>query len=364
MIPPELRATSTPSQPGVPSSTRNRWLRLFKILAPLLLVALAVVFIDFRQVGGLLLSADRRIFALLLLAATLDRVLMALRWFLLLRAAEIRVPFRTVLSYYYQGSVVSFIPPSALGGDLFRAWLVTSRHDQKTSSVLATIAMEKVLATLSASFLGIAGLGVLLGSLDSGLSTYVSGVVVAGTLLIFAAFAASLYRPFYRRAYRLVRGAVPPRLRTSLERFHAAYILINRKRWLLVLNFATTIAEHLLQFLIMYFAGRALGVDLPGLIFMAAIALILFARRASIYLDAWGVSEAVSILLFRTVAIHQDMALSISLLVHVVHMAATVPAGLILLLRSGEGVGRQRCAEIAVKLGAGDRTRDRAVDDG
>jgi hypothetical protein len=87
--------------------------------------------------------------ALLLVLLTADRVLMALKWRLLLNVGGARLPASSVIRIYYQGWLVGAFLPTHIGGDLLRAHLVAQRTGL-VHPVFASIAMEKVIGLISA----------------------------------------------------------------------------------------------------------------------------------------------------------------------------------------------------------------------
>jgi uncharacterized membrane protein YbhN (UPF0104 family) len=94
--------------------------------------------------------------ALVLVLLTIDRVLMALKWHLLLDIGGARLSPLTTIRIYYQGWLVGAFLPTHLGGDLLRAHLVAQRTGVM-HPVFASVVMEKVIGLISAANWGIAG---------------------------------------------------------------------------------------------------------------------------------------------------------------------------------------------------------------
>ena len=104
---------------------------------------------------------NAREIALVLVLLTCDRVLMALKWRLLLNIGGARLSPLTVIRIYYQGWLVGAFLPTHLGGDLLRAHLVAHRTGV-VHPVFASVVMEKVIGLISAANWAIVG-GVVLG---------------------------------------------------------------------------------------------------------------------------------------------------------------------------------------------------------
>jgi uncharacterized membrane protein YbhN (UPF0104 family) len=313
----------------------SRWRLLhYAILAAI--VVLAFAFIDLRRVARLVLSADPWLVLAILALATADRLLMAWKWWRLLAGLGIEARLTAVIGHYYQASVVSYVPLMAVGSDVLRAYLVIDRHG-RTATVLATLVMEKALAVISTCILGLAGLEVLVGSLERGTGRLLTAIVLAGLAASVLVLGLSLYGPLPRHLAGWLRrrpgGGLGAKLGEAIERFHASYTIFGRAPGLMATSLALTIAEHLLQFSMLALAGRAIGVSLPALEFFAVIALVQTVRRVAIYLEGWGVGETASVVLFSAAGLDPAEALTLSLLSNAVAMVAALP-GLGLLARS------------------------------
>lgn len=65
---------------------------------------------------------------------------MAFRWWILLRALGIAIPFRSALRLHFHGLFFSGFLPSSTGGDFVRAWYVTRHTDKRALSALSVFA--------------------------------------------------------------------------------------------------------------------------------------------------------------------------------------------------------------------------------
>ena len=318
---------------------RNLW-RAVHAAVLLVIAWLAWRFIDFRQVWQLLSSAALLPVAVIVLLATVDRLLMAVKWRQLLRAVDVDASLPMVISTYYQASVVSYIPLMVVGSDVLRGFLVVRRYG-RAESVLATMFLEKVLGVLSSCVIGVLGLTIVLGGVGREHGATLA-VLAIGTLVVsLALFGLTLLGAVHRLVIRLARWLLPAKWSGRVASGYDAYLSFRRRPALLAGNVALTVTEHIVQMLMLFFAGRALGVTMPLLLFLAAIGLVLMVRRVAIYLEGWGFAETISVVLFGVVGLDPSTALSISLLANGLSMLAVLP-GLILLLRGPLGFAALR----------------------
>ena len=119
---------------GTPAmgNTRHNWLGWTLALGA---IAGCLLFLDVNDMMATVrrMKALEIVFVLVLL--TCDRVLMALKWRLLLGIGGARLSVFSVIRIYYQGWLVGAALPSHLGGDLLRAHWIARRDGRGASSL-------------------------------------------------------------------------------------------------------------------------------------------------------------------------------------------------------------------------------------
>ncbi len=283
---------------------------------------------------------------ILLLLLTLDRVLMAVKWGILLRGVGVRIPGLRLLAAYYQGSFVGNLMPSHVAGDLLRAWLV-ARESGVHWPVYASLVMERMLGVLSAASWAVLGVVVLAVAFDPshGLLWGVLGLlaVMAGHGLFWL----SLHARTHHAILTLLGRGRHYRIVGFLHRFYEAYAAFSRNGRRLALVFLLTLLEHFVQMLIVFMVAFSLEIAAPPVLFFAATALYLLIFRIPIAPDGWGVGEATAIGVFAGIGVSAEHAFAMSVTSHVLALVALLPAALLFLARS------RRIS--AFRDGAGDR---------
>jgi uncharacterized membrane protein YbhN (UPF0104 family) len=308
------------------------WRRLFNLAILAILVVLAVRYVDFSQVWELITSADWRYVLLVLALATTSRFLMAWKWHRLLTAANVPAGFDSALGAYYRGSMVSQVPFMVIGADLLRIHWIGS-HLGKRAVVAATVVMEKALGLISAFFLGTLGLSVILAAHraeEQNITLGVVGLLGLGASLLLLIL--SLQEGLHLRLLRIVERLAPRRFGSVLERLSVAYRLVGGKRWTVFQVQVLTLVEHIVQFLMLYFSGRAVGVELELPLFLAGISVAAMMRRVAIYVEGWGLAQAATVLVLTFLGISVEQSLSLSLLSDAMAIVASLP-GFVLLVR-------------------------------
>ena len=80
--------------------------------------------------------------------------LIALRWWVFMRAQAIRIPLFMAIKLTFLGQFFTNFMPSAVGGDLIRAWYVSRQTHKKLQAALG-VAVDRVMGLISTFILGI-----------------------------------------------------------------------------------------------------------------------------------------------------------------------------------------------------------------
>ncbi len=291
-------------------------------------------FLDVGEIVDAVRRLDAADVALVLVVFTADRLLMGVKWWVLLRLLRLRLPLLRAIRYFYAGSLAGVALPSYIGGDILRAHWAGSDTGQPYPAY-ASLVMERLLGLISAVNWAIFGglfcaLAVLPG--DDGLWLLLGGLgfVVANGLFILS---------LHERVHRFVLGRLEGRaskVARVLHRFYEAYSGFSDNRPGLALAMALTVLEHGLQLAFFYTIAWALGVGADPYLFIAATAVYTLLLRLPISPDGWGVGEIAAIAVFGLIGVAAETAFTISFMSHVFILIGLTP-GLVFLL-----VGRGR----------------------
>ena len=318
--------TAAPPAKGAAESTNgSSWILALGALAGcLLLFDPGDMLAKVRQLGA-------REIALVLVLLTCDRVLMALKWRLLLDIGGARLSPLTVIRIYYQGWLVGAFLPSHLGGDLLRAHLVAHRTGV-VHPVFASVVMEKVIGLISAANWAIVG-GVVLGCwLEPGRGLLWIGLGMLAALAFNGLFVVSLSDVVHDVALRTLARYHQSRLMGVLHRFYEAYADFSRYPRVLLANLLLTMLEHGLQLLILFTIVVSLNVDVGAVVFFAAAAVQTLILRIPVTPDGWGTGELAAIAVFGMVGIGAAAAFATSVIYRFLGVVAALPGFVALVL--------------------------------
>jgi len=127
--------------------TRSRIIAAGKIAVTFIALLALFAIVDFRSVANVSRQINISTITAAVILISLQNLLAAVRWRLVLRSVQISLPFRQVFRMFYISSFFNQIWPSSIGGDVLRAWLAR-RAGSEVESVLASVILDRITALL------------------------------------------------------------------------------------------------------------------------------------------------------------------------------------------------------------------------
>lgn len=224
-----------------------------------------------RNLAEIFHQLNKGIFAAALGIFVICQIIIAFRWWLLLRSQSIFIDFWAAVRLYLLGWFYNNFMPGSVGGDFLRAWYVTKHSDKKFEAVLSVF-VDRVIGLLStltiAAFfywLFLRGKGAVITSSDRGsflesvaeykevlLWVFASIMVISCILLLH-----KTGRLILARAWLYIRGGS---IRMIIKLKDAITIYCSKPGTILVV-FGLTVFLQLLTITGFWFLGVNLGVD-------------------------------------------------------------------------------------------------------
>jgi len=303
----------------------RRGLRL-RIAVSLALLFLLVLFVDWGRLGARLGAADPLLMLAVVALATADRLLMAWKWWLLVRGRDAPLGLWAAVRAYYLASFAGYFLPMTVGADAVRVGALAGAS--RPAVLVASVVLERligalaqaVLAVLSVATLVTLGLGARVGPAERW------GLAAAVTLA-FAAFPFSF--PAARRlAARLGSGGG---WRGALRALAEQYAEYGASTGLLCAFFALTLLEGGFPVAIHYTAGRALGLDPGWSFYIATVPLVFLVARLPVSLGGLGFLELSFVSLAGLLGVSWTDAFAIAGLATALYLVALVPGAVLYL---------------------------------
>jgi uncharacterized protein (TIRG00374 family) len=303
------------------SALGSWWLRLAVSVA---ILAYLGSQIDMRRALVAVLRVSPAHLALVLLLVAVDRVVMILRWVLLLRSSGTAVSAATAARIFLVSSFVGSFLPAGVGGDVARAYGL-SQTTRDSSEALASVAIDRVLGILALLLMGVVGLLTTATALTD-------WRVGAGVALLLAGACAMLWADW------LVSAFVPSRLRRRRIGAHIVGIgdALSRYRArpaALAQVFGWSVAVQVLRIAQAYLLGLGLGIAVPFRYYLVFMPIGLLMLLLPISVSGFGVPQGVIVWLMRPLGVADEQSFALSTLIVLTGLAGNLP-GLVLWLRS------------------------------
>ncbi|HKT71875.1 MAG TPA: lysylphosphatidylglycerol synthase transmembrane domain-containing protein [Steroidobacteraceae bacterium] len=328
------RFIPTSGQRFIPS---GKTLVRFGISIALLTILLRYV-IDPRAVLDTLAQLDPSYGVVAYLIFQLDRVTMAFKWNLLLRARSYRLSHWRATEIYSSAMFLGTLLPTTLGADVVRT-VLARRIGLGGVDVIATIAVERSIGFLCALILSLAGLVALrfVGMWDASFSLVLLAGIV-GLALVIVALALS----FNPRVAALMARMFPARLRTSkvggkLAQLVTCYQSLGSSRPVLLSFLGLTLFEQLIPVAFTWVIALSFGLSVSPLVMLGAVPLSVLVSRLPISISGIGVFDGAFAALLASSGIAPQYAVAIAFAGRAIEILGCFPWWVRLQLRKGSG---------------------------
>ncbi len=297
------------------------------------LIALLISMIDLGQFFSYFRRADKLLLAVMIAAISVPFFLLALRWWVILRAHGFDVPLRRAFFVSYAGTFFNNFLLGSVGGDIAKSVMVAAGEERR-AAVVATIILDRVIGLMVMIVIGGACLVPFAGRLkDPSLAIIVGGLLAAMLLGYFAYF------------NRLLRDLLKNRLpfRGAILQIDEVFKSMRDRKRLVAVASAISALGQSTMILIIYGIACALGFSEVGLwAFFVFEPIIFIITALPISIGGLGVQEGAYAILFGTYAgLEQEGAIAISLIFKLGLMIASVPGGIFLMLGVTRRTGRE-----------------------
>jgi uncharacterized protein (TIRG00374 family) len=257
--------------------------------------------------------------ALTVVLYLLNRLSMAHKWNVLLRARDCWLPHWVAFRIYLASGLVAYVTPASVGSDVFRAARL-SLAGRSASKVSATIVLERVIGLLAILTLSCVGLVfVVLGGWHELLPLLgaVAAALFVGTVLTVLSTSERLYQVLRPTMSRFAGN----RIVKILDALHNEYVSLSRRTRPLVVFFLLSILNQLIQTLMF----------VPLLVSLGVLFAVLPLSKALVQLmpipAGIGVAEGTQVAALSLAHVHPAQGLAVALVLRAIDVTMLLPAG-------------------------------------
>jgi glycosyltransferase 2 family protein len=321
---------------------RNRTLRLVATLAVTgLCTAYLVWKIDLSKTLHLLAHAEIGYFFAAVAIMIGSVWPMAWRWQQLLRARGIDERLSWLTRAYFVAYTAGQLLPTAVGGDAVRIYETARRHTGRGGDVAGSVLLERALGGAATLALAAVGFVLAIGHYPVGPYLWIEGAFVIGTIVLAVALFSRSVRPLLAKTVPLLRLI-------RLERpIRAAYEGIHGYRdhpGLLLGVFTLTLAVQAVRVLAIWFAGKAVGVDLSPRPYYVMGPLLFLVLLVPFSVNGIAVRESFFVSFLGRLGVGADAAFATGFLFFLVTLCLSLPGVLLLGWQSLRGLTTRTAA--------------------
>ena len=253
---------------------------------------------------------------------------MAWRWQRLLAARGIQDSLPRLVRTYFVGYAAGQVLPTALGGDASRIYETTRRHTGFGGAAAGTVLLERALGAAATLVLAAAGFALAVGRYDVGGYLWVE---LAFVVVTAAAGIVLFSRRIAARAQLLLRVRIVREVYTAMHSFRD-------EGGLLAGMFALTLVVQAARVLAIWFAAKAVGVELSPRPYYVMGPLLFLVALVPFTINGFAVRESFFVSFLGQLGVPADRAFSAGFLYFAVTLAVSLPgAGIV----AWEGVRRR-----------------------
>jgi uncharacterized protein (TIRG00374 family) len=254
------------------------------------------------------------------------------RWRTILQAQDVHLPFRRLYTLYLVGQFFSAFMLGATGGDVVKAYYISTETHHKRTEVIATIVIDRVIGLLALILLTVlvmlARLPFFLATAQMRLALGFNSALLVGTILALAVvFRQNLFErwAFFRRLEeRTALGRI-------LRRAYTAFHMCLRHRGLLTRTMLLSLANHVAFVIAAYELAKALRLDLAFSDMLTVFPLINAVAAIPLTPGGLGTREGAAIYLLGVLNVPEARAVTLSLFVYATIMLWSIIGGLVYL---------------------------------
>lgn len=280
---------------------------LIKISITVLLLIFLFHKVDFKGLfEAIVHSRKEYIFCSFLLFFFLNLLVVA-RWYLLLKGIGTRVRLPRLFLSYLSSLFFNLILPSTIGGDTVRTLDISDHTRWHSSSILATVLLDRV-----SGFLGL--ITVLLFALPFGLGIFNDASIWVATFVLIVVVVFLLGAMFSGRFFNSLCKFLPFKgVRDYLVKIHAVTSSYRKNRSSLWGAWVFSILIHVGLAVVYYLLAQALGLRLGFPPFLIFVPMITVFSSIPFSVGGLGVRDAAAVFVFTRVGVTAEKAFAMSL---------------------------------------------------
>ncbi|MCH8268053.1 MAG: flippase-like domain-containing protein [Acidobacteria bacterium] len=259
----------------------------------------------------------------------LDRILMAVKWRLLVKPHSLSISLSDAITTTYMGSFAGQFLPAGLGSDIARVYLLR-KINLPGIQMAASILIERVFGLYAHIVIAFVAVGIAtIGRIY--IPAHLFGTIIA--ILVFFSFALALSFMSWTESLMQKISEYFPKMRhfDKVVLFTRSYQLYEAHKRSLILFFLLSILEVVVATLTFYWVTRAMALNVTLIQLLVSVPIILTLARIPVSLNGIGVFEAMVGVFFVQFGESIHNAVTYGFLMRALEIFVFLPGGLLYL---------------------------------
>lgn len=316
--------------------------RLFKIIITTALLVFLASWFNFDEFYELLLTAKLSYLGYAIGLIILNRLLMPVKWKLLLLGININVPWGMAIKSYFISSFMGVFLPPTIGGDAVRTYYLSKRNYSLTD-VVASIVVERLIGLIVLLLFAVLGCLLFLQYITQFDFDLKLILLIGIVLFVFLIGALMLSLNNSVKNWLMAELCKPRKSLTAtsiankVAQLYKSYVEFNKAKMSLLVFFLLTCIETVLPIVRSYLVGLSFGVDLPIGYYFAFQPIILLLIRLPLTIDGFGINEGLFAYFLGLMGVSFTLGLGIGLVNHILFLLVLLPGGILYLFDKPPG---------------------------
>ena len=266
------------------------------------------------------------LFALLIFIAS--AIVNSFRWYLLVKASNLKFSFWKILSLNFTGLFFSIFLPGRTGGDIARAYYIAKSSDNRAEAI-STIIIWRMIGIIALTFIAlIASFTSFFLLDDKSIIFVILAIILLIYTMLFLLSNRKLMNSLSNKFSLLVKRVLKLNLESKIKTLYNALHDYKNKKKLLIINIILGIVVHSLIITSWYVISQSLDIDISYIYFFLLIPIISLLNTIPISLNGVGVREGAAVILFGNFGLELTQSLSMGLLFSVISLALGLIGGI------------------------------------
>ena len=303
-----------------PRSAFSRWWPYLRLLISLALLGLVLSQIDLARVMAVLGGAQLGLIALAIGVYGAGRFFAALRWYILIRAMNVTVPYPSLVRLTFIGMFLHFLPAGSVAVEVSRVDGLRRATSDLAGSVASVLA-ERVFGFFALILVALVGLILAPPGVPSGLARFAG----LGIVLAVAASIAVMNANCRAALDRTLRALGLNFVRERLDKLYVRLDTMRDNPSLLAWSLVAALFNTAFRIVPAYLVALAIGVDVSLIQLFIIVPIIAFAQQIPISVAGLGVREVGWVALLGVIGVPASDAVVLSLLLVGVILVTSLP---------------------------------------